>query len=204
MIIAFYKPYGVLSQFRLESGSPHRALAEFGFPRDVYPVGRLDADSEGLLLLAPQTHRTKALLVPRNNHPREYWAHVEGIADHEALRALENGLAIRDYQTKPCKAAILPENAIMPLPERIPPVRFRKSVPTSWIALELTEGKNRQARQMTAAVGLPTLRLVRVRIGGFVLPFFQPGVWRALTEKESDALFLRNSPFPTTLLSTTL
>jgi 23S rRNA pseudouridine2457 synthase len=200
MIIAFYKPYGVLSQFTPEKGSPYRVLAEFGFPPETYPVGRLDADSEGLLLLAGRESQLSArLLHPRNNHAREYWAQVEGTAHKEALRALEKGLAIRDYHTKPCKAARLSDDALTPFPERIPPVRFRKSIPTSWIALELTEGKNRQARQMTAAVGLPTLRLIRVRIGGFVLPFFQPGVWRVLTQNESDALFLRNVPFPTTL-----
>lgn len=170
MLIAFYKPFGVLSQFTTD-GSPNRTLQEFGFPPNVYPIGRLDADSEGLLLLSDEADLNQRLLHPTRGHPREYWAQVEGTPTDEALeRLMRGGLPIQDYRTKPCAARMLhgqgAERRVGQLPERVPPIRFRKSIPTAWISLELTEGKNRQVRRMTAAVGLPTLRLVRVRIGG--------------------------------------
>jgi 23S rRNA pseudouridine2457 synthase len=189
MLIAFTKPFGVISQFTSD-GSANRTLAEFGFPPDVYAIGRLDADSEGLLLLSDERPLVDRLLNPSRAHPREYWAQVEGIATERELERLRaGGLAIQDYRTKPCGAWIVPEADAARLPERVPPIRFRKNKPTTWLALELTEGKNRQVRRMTAAVGLPTLRLGRVRIGGFrltesELTDWTLGSWRELTNAE--------------------
>lgn len=180
MLIAFNKPYGVLSQFTLESGSAWRTLAEFGLPKDVYPIGRLDADSEGLLLLTDEPGLNQRLLEPESKHPREYWAQVEGLVDARALARLEGGVEIGGCLTRPARAwAIDPRPAI---PARTPPIRVRKTLPDSWIGLELTEGKNRQVRRMTAAVGLPTLRLIRVRIGDRTLAALgiEPGHWREI------------------------
>ncbi len=185
MLIAFHKPYGVLSQFTSD-GSPHRPLAEFGFPKSVYPLGRLDADSEGLLLLSDERSLNARLLLPENGHRRVYWAQVERVPSPLDLSRLERGVVIQGYKTKPCKARLIqPRN----LPERIPPIRFRKSVATSWIELELTEGKNRQVRRMTAAIGFPTLRLVRVQIGNFRLGNLPQGTWKVLTDDERRAVF---------------
>jgi len=181
MLIAFNKPCGVLSRFTPD-GSPNRTLAEFGFPRNAYPLGRLDADSEGLLLLGDEARLNEALLHPRHAHRREYWAQVERIPTPEALLKLGEGLAIQARQTLPCRAWILqPQPEVAP---RDPPIRFRKSVPTCWIGLELIEGKNRQVRRMTAAIGHPTLRLLRVRIGGLELGDLAAGTWRILTAAE--------------------
>ena len=167
MLLAFHKPYGVLSQFTPEPGSAWRTLAGFGFPRDVYPIGRLDADSEGLLLLGDEPALNARLLRPEHAHAREYWAQVERVPTAEALRALERGVVIRGHRTLTCRARRLEPPP--DLPPRDPPIRVRRNIPDGWIALELTEGKNRQVRRMTAAVGHPTLRLVRVRIGGLEL-----------------------------------
>jgi len=181
MLIAFNKPCGVLSRFRPD-GSPNRTLAAFGFPKNVYPLGRLDADSEGLLLLSDEARLNQALLHPRHAHQREYWAQVERTPTPDLLLKLGEGLAIQARQTMPCRAWILePEPEV---PPRDPPIRFRKTVPTCWIGLELIEGKNRQVRRMTAAIGHPTLRLIRVRIGGFELRELAPGTWRVLTATE--------------------
>lgn len=180
MLLAFYKPYDVLSQFTQEHPS-HRTLAEFGFPRDVYAIGRLDRDSEGLLLLSDEAQWNDRLLNPRHSHPRTYHAQVEGEVTDAALRSLRRGgIDLKDFRTLPCQAARL--EAEPAHPPRNPPIRFRKSVPTSWIELTLTEGKNRQVRRMTAAVGFPTLRLVRVSIGGLTLGQLglAPGEWREL------------------------
>ena len=181
MLLAFHKPYGVLSQFTAD-GSPNRTLAEFGFPRNVHPVGRLDADSEGLLLLSNEPEFNQRLLHPRHAHKREYWAQVERIPTNEGLRQLAKGLVIQGCKTLPCRAWILkPQPEI---PPRDPPIRFRKTVPTCWLGLELVEGKNRQVRRMTAAIGHPTLRLVRVRIGRFKLNALHPGAWKELDEAQ--------------------
>ncbi len=181
MLIAFNKPYAVLSQFSSD-GSPNRTLAEFGFPKNVYPIGRLDADSEGLLLLSDEAGLNERLLHPRNAHQREYWAQVEKIPDADALRQLEKGLLVQGRQTLPCRAWILePQPQV---PPREPPIRARKTVPTCWIGLELVEGKNRQVRRMTAAIGHPTLRLIRVKIGEFELGKLPPGHWKILTPAE--------------------
>ncbi|MCX7865880.1 pseudouridine synthase [Limisphaera sp. VF-2] len=210
MLLAFHKPYGVLSQFTPERPG-HRTLAEFGFPPRVYPIGRLDADSEGLLLLSDEPALTARLLDPRYAHPREYWVQVERIPSPEALDRLQRGVRIGDYLTRPCRVwrlepppQVLPAPAepdLIPiaigptapaiLPARVPPIRYRKSVPDCWLALELTEGKNRQVRRMTAAIGHPTLRLLRVRIGAFWLGNLAPGQWRELNAEERRAVLQR-------------
>ncbi len=177
MLIAFHKPYGVLSQFTSD-GSPNRTLAEFGFPKGVYAIGRLDADSEGLILLSDEAGLNSRLLHPTQGHGRCYWVQVERIPTPEALRRLERGVDIQGHRTLPCRAALLePQPVVAP---RDPPIRVRKSVPDCWIALELVEGKNRQVRRMTASVGYPTLRLMRVRIGRFELGTLPAGKWREL------------------------
>lgn len=181
MLIAFHKPHGVLSQFTSD-GSPNRMLAEFKFPKGVYPIGRLDADSEGLLLLSDEPELNERLLHPRHAHEREYWAQVERIPTAEALEKLSRGLTIQGHKTLPCRAWLLdPQPVVAP---RDPPIRFRKSVPDCWIGLELVEGKNRQVRRMTAAIGHPTLRLLRVRIGKFHLYDLPPGAWKRLSVTE--------------------
>src|SRR5215471_10326036 len=148
MLLAFNKPYGVLSQFTTDR-SPNRTLADFGFPKEVYPIGRLDADSEGLLLLSDEAAFNQKLLNPRNDHEREYWAEVERVPTAQALRQLETGVRVQGRKTLPCRAWILrPQPSIAP---RDPPIRFRKTVPTCWLGLALVEGKNRQVRRMTAA-----------------------------------------------------
>jgi 23S rRNA pseudouridine2457 synthase len=181
MLIAFHKPFGVLSQFTSD-GSKNRPLSEFGFQKDVYPIGRLDADSEGLLLLSDEPEWNAKLLQPRHAHEREYWAQVEKIPSSDSLQKLERGVTIEGRKTLPCRTWILdPQPQI---PPRDPPIRFRKSVPDCWIALELIEGKNRQVRKMTAAIGHPTLRLMRVRIGNFWLRDLPPGQWKKLSPDE--------------------
>jgi 23S rRNA pseudouridine2457 synthase len=181
MLVAFHKPYGVLSQFTPD-GSPHRPLAEFGFPKAVYPLGRLDADSEGLLLLSDEAGLNERLLHPRHAHQREYWAQVERRPTPAVLRLLAQGLTLQGRKTLPCRAWLLdPQPEI---PAREPPIRFRKTVTTCWVGLELVEGRNRQVRRMTAAIGHPTLRLLRVRVGAFHLCGLPPGTWRELTQRE--------------------
>ena len=182
MLLAFHKPYGVLSQFTPEPGSKFKTLAGFGFPPQVYPIGRLDADSEGLLLLSDEAALNQRLLHPRHAHEREYWVQVERIPSDEALGRLETGLVIQGHRTLPCRARILDPQPQMP--PRDPPIRVRRSVPDCWLALELVEGKNRQVRRMTAVVGHPTLRLVRVRIGAFWLGNLSDGVAKTLEPAE--------------------
>jgi 23S rRNA pseudouridine2457 synthase len=183
VLIAFNKPYGVLSQFSGD-GSANRTLAEFGFPPRVYPIGRLDADSEGLLLLSDEPSLNALLLHPRRGHQRVYWVQVEGIPGPEELRPLSQGVVVQGRKTLPCRASLL--EPAPDVPPRQPPIRFRKTVPDAWIALELVEGKNRQVRRMTAAVGLPTLRLLRVRIGNFEPHDLPPGKWRVLNAAERE------------------
>jgi len=185
MILAFHKPYGVLSQFTPD-GSPNRTLAEFRFPKGVYPIGRLDADSEGLLLLSDEAGLNTRLLDPERGHVRRYWAQVERVPTAEALEKLASGISIQDYKTRPCQAWILDPQP--DVPPRDPPIRVRKSVADCWIALELTEGKNRQVRRMTAAIGHPTLRLLRVRIAALELGDLIAGQWREITPQERSVL----------------
>lgn len=173
----FYKPYQVLCQFSKEGDK--KTLADF-FPlisKDIYPVGRLDYDSEGLLILTNDKSLTHKLLDPNFGHPRTYFVQVDGAINEEAIRRLTNGVTIKvdgkDHCTKKAQASIF-ENEPS-LPARNPPIRFRKDIPTSWIELTLTEGKNRQVRHMTAAVGYPTLRLVRYAIGKLSIDGLAPG-----------------------------
>ncbi|MCQ2914382.1 MAG: pseudouridine synthase [Alphaproteobacteria bacterium] len=178
-VILFNKPFNTLSQFTPEGG--HKALNEFNLPPKVYAAGRLDYDSEGALLLTDNGKLIKKLLDPDLNHPRTYLAQVEGQITQEAIQQLENGVIIKGYHTKKCKAKIVsePEN----LWDRNPPIRYRANIPTSWIELTLTEGKNRQVRHMTAAVGFPTLRLIRTKIGNIKLENLLPGQWKIVEEK---------------------
>lgn len=186
MILAFNKPYGVLSQFTQEAPH-HRTLAEFGFPPGVYPVGRLDADSEGLLLLSDEKTLVDRLLNPANRHPRTYWSQVEGIPSGADVLPLERGgLPIKEYRTLPCRVRLLHREP--DVPPRRPPVRYRAAIPTSWLELTLVEGKNRQVRRMTAAIGFPTLRLLRVSIGRFSLEGLEPGAWKELDSRERRRL----------------
>lgn len=181
VLLAFHKPCGVLSQFTPD-GSANRTLAGFGFPPGVYPVGRLDADSEGLLLLCDEPGFNTRLLDPSRAHPRTYWAQVERAPSAEALRILEKGIVVAGSRTLPCSAHLLDPQP--DLPPRDPPIRIRKNVPTAWIALDLIEGKNRQVRRMTAAIGHPTLRLIRVRIAGWDLGDLAPGRWREIFTRD--------------------
>ena len=191
MLLALNKPYGVLSQFTPELGSAWKTLAAFKLPAGVYPLGRLDADSEGLLLLSDEPGLNTRLLNPKQAHRREYWVQVEHIPSDETLARLARGVQISDHLTLPCRAQRV--DPPPPLTPREPPVRYRKTVPDGWIALELTEGKNRQVRRMTAAVGHPTLRLVRARIGALELLALKlaPGDWRELSVDEREQVFAR-------------
>lgn len=181
LVILFHKPYGVLSQFTRKSGK--RSLADFGpFPPDVYPVGRLDADSEGLLLLTNDAALKHRLTSPDHGHTKTYLVQIERIPDAHALERLRNGVMIQGKKTRPAEVRLL-EN-VPKLGERSVPIRFRKSVPTAWLEMTLIEGRNRQIRHMTAAVGHPTLRLVRVRIGSMNLGGLESGKSRRLTQEE--------------------
>jgi 23S rRNA pseudouridine2457 synthase len=180
--ILFYKPYGVLCQF---SGAGPTLKAYLPVS-DVYPAGRLDRDSEGLLLLTNDGALQHRLTDPKFGHPRTYWVQVEGVPSDRALQELARGVVIQGYRTRPAEVRLLREEP--QLPPREPPIRFRKSIPKSWMEITLTEGRNRQVRRMTAAVGLPTLRLVRVAIGVLRDERLQPGQWREITAQELRAL----------------
>ncbi|MBC7886820.1 MAG: pseudouridine synthase [Ferruginibacter sp.] len=180
-----YKPFNVVSQFT--SGEGKQTLKDyFDLPPDVYPLGRLDYDSEGLLILTNDKKINHELLNPTFEHTREYWVQVDGEITDEAIQDLQNGVDIsvdgKLYRTKKCKANSF-KNA-PPVPARNPPIRFRKSIPTSWVKILLTEGRNRQVRKMTAAVGFPTLRLIRFRIEKCTIEGLLPGEMRMLTKGE--------------------
>jgi 23S rRNA pseudouridine2457 synthase len=176
MTLRFYKPYGVLCQFsRDDSGKP--TLADFIDVTGVYPAGRLDHDSEGLVLLTDDGALQQRLSDPRFEHTKTYWVQVERVPDFEALRQLREGVTIQGYRTRPAGVRLMEEPS---LPPRQPPIRYRKSVPAAWLEIVLTEGKNRQVRKMTAAVGHPTLRLVRVAIGTARLEGLTPGQWEKI------------------------
>jgi len=178
------KPYGTLSQFT--DGEGRLTLsALFDFPKDVYPIGRLDLDSEGLLLLSNDKFLVDLLLNPQNHYEKEYYAQVEGIPTEAAIHSLRNGIIIQGYQTLPAKVKII---SAPNFSERIPPIRFRKNIPTSWLSITLHEGKNRQVRKMTASVGYPTLRLIRVRIENIFLESLGKSVVRELTMGEVKKL----------------
>jgi 23S rRNA pseudouridine2457 synthase len=183
--VLFYKPYGVLCQFTQDT--PERqTLKDYIDIPNIYPVGRLDWDSEGLILLTNNGKLQHRLSDPRFGHERTYWVQVERVPGESAIAQLTQGIKIQDYHTKPAKVSLLPEEPS--LPERHPPVRFRKNVPTAWLEMVLTEGKNRQVRKMTAAVGFPTLRLVRVKIGKLGLDGLKLGDFRELEMNEIASL----------------
>jgi 23S rRNA pseudouridine2457 synthase len=178
--IIFNKPYGVLSQFTPEDGA--RSLAEFGLPKDVYAAGRLDKDSEGLLLLTDDGVLIEKLLNPKNEKPKTYWVLVERVPSEESLEKMRKGLKIEDYQTRPCEVRLLdPQPEV---PPRDPPVRLRKTVIDVWLEIKIIEGKNRQVRKMTAAIGHPTLRLIRKKITNLELGNLESGQWMEIPKSE--------------------
>jgi 23S rRNA pseudouridine2457 synthase len=188
VLLAFHKPFGVLSRFT-QDGSDRPTLALFGLPPGIYPVGRLDADSEGLLLLSDEAGVVRELLDPARRHPRIYWVQVERIPEPPTLDELARGVVIDARRTRRCEVRrIEPPEA---LPPRSPPVRQRKTVPDAWLELVLCEGRNRQVRRMTAAVGHPTLRLVRVGIGRLLLGDLAPGAFRRLGAADRSRVFAR-------------
>ncbi|MFH1723577.1 MAG: pseudouridine synthase [Elusimicrobiota bacterium] len=182
--VLFNKPYGVVSQFSpLEN---HRTLADFRLPGGVYPAGRLDRDSEGLLVLTGDGGLQHALTDPRCAHPRTYLVQVERVPPADKLARLASGVRLRDGMTRPCAVRLLLREPELPLRE--PPIRHRKSVPTAWLEMILREGRNRQVRRMTAAISHPALRLVRSRVGDLTLKGLYPGRWRYATAGEMRRL----------------
>ncbi len=188
--LLLHKPYGVLSQFTPEPGSRWRCLADLVPVPHVYAAGRLDADSEGLLLLTAEGRLQHRLIDPRFGHWRTYWVQVEGIATEKQLKQLRDGVLVQGRQTLPARAQRLRHDHIQQWPDRVPPIRERRFIPTDWLELSLREGRNRQVRRMTAAVGLPTLRLIRSAIdlmdGGHPLNLngLEPGAWRPVSTEE--------------------
>ncbi|RMH66610.1 MAG: pseudouridine synthase [Cyanobacteria bacterium J003] len=183
--ILLYKPYRVLCQFQDQEG--RSTLKDYVPIPDVYPAGRLDYDSEGLVLLTNDGWLQHRLTDPRYGHPRTYWVQVEGEPDTAALSQLAAGVVIQGYRTRPARVAVLDQDP--PLPPRHPPIRYRRHIPTQWLSLTLREGRNRQVRRMTAAVGFPTLRLVRVAIANLQLGDLAPGQWRDILPLERQALW---------------
>jgi|YNPBryulayer2012_1023412.scaffolds.fasta_scaffold00729_13 23S rRNA pseudouridine2457 synthase len=186
-IVAFYKPYGVLSSFThevRETDPPKRTLSEFRLPKGIYAAGRLDYDSEGLLILTNDGQLIHRLTDPRYKLPKTYYVQVEGIPTEAALDQLRRGVVFKGYRSLPCQARQLKEDPALPPREK----PITPHGPTAWLEVVLREGKKRQVRHMTAAVGLPTLRLVRVAIGPITLAGLAPGQWRDLSEAEREAL----------------
>jgi 23S rRNA pseudouridine2457 synthase len=184
--LLFYKPFGVLTQFTDESGAGRPTLKDYISVPGVYAAGRLDLDSEGLLILTSDGALQHRLSDPRFAHPKTYWAQVEGIPTPEAIRRLETGVELQGVKTAPARARLLPHDP--GLPPRDPPIRVRLAIPTAWIELTLTEGRNRQVRRMTAAVGYPTLRLVRTAIGELQMEGLAPGGYREISPQELGRL----------------
>ena len=184
--LLFYKPFDVLSQFTDNSQPPRQTLKDYVLVRSVDPVGRLDHDSEGLMLLTNHGALQHRLSDPKFQHPRTYWVQVERIPDEANLEPLRQGIQIQNYRTRPADVLLLHQEP--DLPPRDPPIRDRKAIPTCWLAITLTEGHNRQIRRMTAAIGFPTLRLVRVAISHLGLAGLKPGEWRDLTSADLSPL----------------
>ena len=184
-LLLFNKPYGVLCQFS-DDGSGKPTLKQFvDFP-DVYPAGRLDTDSEGLLALTDSGPLQARLSQPKQKLEKTYWAQVEGVPDEAALLPLRRGVELKDGLTRPAKVRLIDEPRIWP---RDPPIRFRKNSPTAWLEVKLSEGRNRQVRRMTAAVGFPTLRLVRAAIGPFSIDGIELGTWCEVSKDEVERRF---------------
>jgi 23S rRNA pseudouridine2457 synthase len=171
--VAFYKPYGVLCQFTSQNPTDI-TLSQFNLPQNIYAAGRLDKDSEGLLILTNDGQFNQKVAHPSSLKNKTYWVQVEGVPNQESLTKLSKGIKIKDYQTKACKVSLIEDPIKTP---RIPPIRERKTIPTSWLEIELIEGKNRQLRRMTAAIGHPTLRLIRCKIGHFSISSLLSGQW---------------------------
>jgi len=174
-LILFNKPFNVLSQFT--GDVPEQTLAHYIDTPGFYPAGRLDKDSEGLLLLTDDGQTQHRIAEPRYKLAKTYWAQVEGIPDDKALTQLRNGIVLKDGPTRPAQAGLIEPTDLWP---RVPPIRVRKQIPDSWVQLTITEGRNRQVRRMTAAVGYPTLRLIRYQIGDWTLGSLSPGEWRMI------------------------
>ncbi|MEO5692360.1 MAG: pseudouridine synthase [Usitatibacter sp.] len=187
-VLVFNKPHGVICQFTSEGG--HRSIKDFVPVPSVYPAGRLDTDSEGLVILTDEGRLQAAVSNPRHKMSKSYWVQVEGEPTQEAMAKLRSGVTLNDGPTLPAGARIISEPES--LWERDPPIRMRFAIPTKWIELELTEGRNRQVRRMTAAVGLPTLRLIRHRVGPWSLEDLAPGQWRDVPVPTPESL--RGSP----------
>jgi 23S rRNA pseudouridine2457 synthase len=177
--IAFFKPFGVLTQFTGEPGD--KTLSDFGFPPGVYAAGRLDKDSEGLLILTDDGVFNQKLTNPNANKKKTYWVQVDKIPNEQSLNQMRKGLKIKDYLTLPCEVKIISEPN---LPERVPPIRMRKNIPTTWLEITLSEGKNRQVRRMTAKIGHPTLRLIRFSMGKYKLNNIDPGEWKIISKNQ--------------------
>jgi pseudouridine synthase len=184
-VVRLWKPYGVLTKFTDAEGRP--TLADYIHIKEIYAAGRLDMDSEGLLLLTDSGLLSSRLTQPKFEHPRTYWVQVERVPSDIALQKLRDGVMLNDGMTRPAKVRLM--DTAPDLPERIPPIRERKTVPTAWLELTITEGRNRQVRRMTAAVGHPTLRLVRWAVGAITLAGLQAGEWVWLTPAEVDTLW---------------
>jgi 23S rRNA pseudouridine2457 synthase len=177
MIILFNKPYNVLCQFT--DKEERKTLSDYIPIKNVYAAGRLDYDSEGLVILTDDGKLQHIISVPKNKMPKTYWVQIEGVPDDAALNKLRSGVLLKDELTKPAKVRIVKEPKIW---ERIPPIRERKNIPTSWIELTINEGRNRQVRRMTAAVGYPTLRLIRYSIGEWTIDILKPGEYRKIID----------------------
>ena len=187
-LILFNKPYGVLCQFSPDG--THTTLKDFIAIPDVYPAGRLDTDSEGLLILTDDGALQHRISDPKHKLPKTYWAQVEGIPDQAALALLQNGLELGDFVTRPAQARLIAQpDHVWP---RVPPIRIRQHIPTSWLEITIGEGKNRQVRRMTAKVGYPTLRLIRYAIGSYTLDGIAPGTWLEI----KTAATLNQTPAP--------
>ena len=184
-VLLLNKPFGVLCQFTPEAG--RRSLKDFVDVPGVYPAGRLDADSEGLLVLTDDGRLQGVIADPRHKLEKEYWVQVEGVPGDEAIRRLERGITLRDGPTLPARASVMPEPALWP---RDPPIRYRAAIPTAWLALTIREGRNRQVRRMVAAVGFPCLRLVRWRVGPWSTQGLAPGEWREIDRESVARAFL--------------